>query len=166
MILSFWTDWSGQTVDPDQTVPRGGPNRVYTVCHSIFLTQYCMVQPLYLDLNHDMTNPTNECVPSEDSDQPVHLSSLIRVFAVRMKKAWILSYPLSAQQWSDWADAQVDQSLCWVHIHFVGFVMSWLIYCCTFVGVWKLWIFMVRFGLVPWVGCEFWLWLLLGHLCL
>ena len=29
------------------------------------------------------------------------------VFAVRMKKAWVLSYPLSAQRrlWSDWADA-------------------------------------------------------------
>ena len=26
------------------------------------------------------------CVPSEDLDQPGHLSSLIRVFAVRMKK--------------------------------------------------------------------------------
>ena len=44
--------------------------------------------------------------PSEDSDQPGHLPSLIRVFAARMKKPWVLSYPLSAQQrlWSDWAD--------------------------------------------------------------
>ena len=41
-----------------------------------------------------------------------HPPSLIRVFAVRMKKAWVLSYPLSAQRrlWSDWADAQADQS--------------------------------------------------------
>ena len=55
------------------------------------------------------------CAPSEDSDQPGHPPSLIRVFAVRMKKAWVLSYPLSAQRrlWSDWA-----------HSHFVGFVMS------------------------------------------
>ena len=37
------------------------------------------------------------CVPSEDSDQPRHPPSLIRVFTVRMKKAWVLSYPLSAQ---------------------------------------------------------------------
>ena len=36
--------------------------------------------------------------PSEDSDQPGHPPSLIRVFAVRMKKAWVLSYPLSAQR--------------------------------------------------------------------
>ena len=44
---------------------------------------------------------------SEDSDQPGHPPSLMRVFAVRMKKARVLSYPLSAQRrlWSDWADA-------------------------------------------------------------
>ena len=80
------------------------------------------------------------CAPSEDSDQPGHPPSLIRVFAVRMKKAWALSYPLSAQRrlwsdwadtqpdWSDWVDAQPDLSLRWAHIHFVGFVMSQLIY--------------------------------------
>ena len=52
----------------------------------------------------------------------------IRVFAVRMKKAWVLSYPWSAQRrlWSDWADAKADLSLRWAHTHFVGFVMSWL----------------------------------------
>ena len=70
------------------------------------------------------------CTPSEDSDQP----SLIRVFAVRMKKAWVLSYPLSAQRrlLSDWVDAQADLSLCWAHSHFVGFVMRRLI--CLSVG--------------------------------
>ena len=31
-----------------------------------------------------------ECAPSEDSDQPGHSPSLIRVLAVRMKKAWVL----------------------------------------------------------------------------
>ena len=57
------------------------------------------------------------CAPSEDSDQPGHPPSLIRVFAVRMKKTWVLSYPLSAQRrlWSDWADAQADLSLRWAH---------------------------------------------------
>ena len=66
------------------------------------------------------------CAPSEDSDQPGHSPSLIRVFAVHMQKAWVLSYPLSAQQRlrSDWADAQDDLSLPWAHSHFVGFVMS------------------------------------------
>ena len=70
------------------------------------------------------------CVPNEDSDQPGHPPSLIRVFAVRMKKAWVLSYPLSSQWrlWSDWADAQADLSLRWAHTHFVGFVMRRLNY--------------------------------------
>ena len=36
-----------------------------------------------------------------------------------MKKTWVYSYPLSAQRrlWSDWADAQADPSLCWLHCH-------------------------------------------------
>ena len=75
-------------------------------------------------------NQQSECAPSEDSDQPGHPPSLIRVFAVRMKKPWALSYPLSALRrlWSDWADAQADLSLRCAHTHFVGFVMSRLIY--------------------------------------
>ena len=66
-------------------------------------------------------NQQNECAPSEDSDQPGHPPSLIWVFAVRMKTAWVLSYPLSAKRglWSDWADTQADLSLPWAHSHFV-----------------------------------------------
>ena len=45
---------------------------------------------------HDKTNEM-ACAPSEDSDQPGHPPSLIRVFADGMKKAWVLSYQLSAQ---------------------------------------------------------------------
>ena len=45
-------------------------------------------------MSHNMTK-TNEvaCAASEDSDQPGHPPSLIRVFAVRMKKAthWVHS---------------------------------------------------------------------------
>ena len=62
------------------------------------------------------------------------------VFAVRMKKAWVLSYPLSAQRrlWSDWADAQADLSLRWAHTHFVGLscrgsfmlVIVWVLHAC------------------------------------
>ena len=79
------------------------------------------------------TNPTKWGAPSEDSDQPGHPPSLIKVFAVRMKKAWVLSYPLSAQRrlWSDCTDAPADPSLRWAHSHFVGFDMSWLIYFTT-----------------------------------
>ena len=65
------------------------------------------------------------CAPSEDSDQPGHPPSLIRVFAVLMKKAWVLSYPLSTQRrpWSDWANVQADLSLRLAHSYFVDFVM-------------------------------------------
>ena len=64
------------------------------------------------------------CAPSEDSHQPGHPPSLIRVFAVRMKKAWVLSYLSSAQRklWSDWADVQAYLSLRWAHTHLIGFV--------------------------------------------
>ena len=95
--------------------------------------QYSRLHPSYRYLSRDMTKPTNVCAPSVDSDQPGHPPSLIRVFAVRMKKAWVLSYPISVQQrlWSDWADAQADLSLCWTHSHIVGFVMSRFIYLFT-----------------------------------
>ena len=73
------------------------------------------------------------CAPSKDSYGPGHQPSLIRVIAVRMKKHWVLSHPLSAQQrhWSDRADAQTDLNLRWVHSHFLGFVMRWLIFSCV-----------------------------------
>ena len=87
-----------------------------------------LVVIIYIKWATTRQNQQNECAPSEDSDQPGHLPSLIRVFAVRMKKPWALSYPMSTQRrlWSDWADAQSDQSLRWAHTHFVGFVVSWL----------------------------------------
>ena len=83
---------------------------------------------MYRDTFEPPRDKTNKmiCAPSEDSDQPGHPPSLI---SLRMKKAWVLSYPLSAQRrlWSDWADAQADRSLQWAHSHFVDFVMSRLI---------------------------------------
>ena len=74
------------------------------------------------ELRHDKTNKIT-CAPSEDSDQPGHPPSLIRVFVVHMKKSWVLSYPLISQRrlWSDWADAQADLCLRWAHISFCWF---------------------------------------------
>ena len=93
----------------------------------IFITSWC--QNTTYEPPRDTTNKM-ACAPSEDSDQPGHPPSLIRVFAVRMKKARVFSYPLSAKRrlGSDWADAQADLSLRWAHSHFVGFVMRWLIF--------------------------------------
>ena len=46
---------------------------------------------------HDKTNKM-ACTPSEDSNQPEHPPSLVRVFDVSTKQAWVLSYTLSAQR--------------------------------------------------------------------
>ena len=79
---------------------------------------------------HDKTNNV-ACVPNEDSDQPGHLPPRLNwVFAVRMKKAWVLSYPMSAQRrlWSDWANAQADPPrLIWVFAWrtVILLVLSW-----------------------------------------
>ena len=66
------------------------------ICKNIFLLSF-LHPDLYLNYYWvaGWQNQQSECAPSEDSDQPGHL---IRVFAVRMKKAWVLSYPLSAQR--------------------------------------------------------------------
>ena len=63
------------------------------------------------------------CAPNEDSDQPGHPFSLIRVFTVHMMTPLVLSYPLSAHRrlWSDWVDAQSDLSLHWAHMPFRWF---------------------------------------------
>ena len=76
---------------------------------------------------------------SNDSDQPGHPPSLIRVFAVRMKKSWVHSYPLSAQRrcWSNWADAQ----LIWV---FAGrtVILSVLSWGSSFLVFWNPFLFL------------------------
>ena len=84
-------------------------------CMLIRKSATCLDSPYFSRIVYepwqDKTN--SDCAPSEDSDQPGHPPSLIRVFAVRMKKAWVLSYPLSAQRrlWSDWTDAQAGQTV-------------------------------------------------------
>ena len=71
---------------------------------------------------HGKTNKMT-CAPTEDAGQPGHPPSLIRVFAVRMKEPWVLSFPFSAQRrlWSDLANAQADLSLRWAHMPFCWF---------------------------------------------
>ena len=71
-----------------------------------------MIEP-----THDKTNKMT-CTPSVDSDQPGHPPSLIRVFAVRIKKRWVLSF-LLRRLWLDWADDQADLSIRWAHVIFL-----------------------------------------------
>ena len=68
--------------------------KVYVIFSSprkrlIFLKEVCL-QKNY-EPPHDKTSKMAGA-PSEDSDQPGHPPSLIRIFAARMKKAWVLSY--------------------------------------------------------------------------
>ena len=68
--------------------------------------------------------------------RPVWSESLLSAW----RKLWVLSYRLSAQGrlWSDWADAQPDLRLRWVHMPFVGFVTRQLIF--TVLPVISVWI--------------------------
>ena len=70
-------------------------------------------------------NQQNDFAPSNDLDQLGHPPSLIRVFAVRMKKAWVLSYPLSAWQrlirlggCTGWSESSLGA-------HAASLVLSW-----------------------------------------
>ena len=80
-------------------------------------------------LSRLMTKPTKWHVRPVKTQISLGIRPVWSVFAVRMKTAWVLNYPLSAQQriWSDWADAQAGLSLRWAHSHFIGFVMRQLI---------------------------------------
>ena len=72
---------------------------VETLCGKglLFLLNFSDRQLFTFVPPHDKTNKM-ACAPSEDSDQPGHSPSVIRVFTVLMKKPWVLSYPLRAQQ--------------------------------------------------------------------
>ena len=68
------------------------------------------------------------CVPSKDSDQPGHSSSLIRGFTVHTVGSWGPSVSSCGQRrLIRLADVQADLSLPWAQYHFDGFVMSRLI---------------------------------------
>ena len=78
------------------------------------------IQSIY-EPPRDKTNKMT-CAPSEDSDQPRHPPSLIRVFAVLSMGSWPKLSSCGQQRlWSDWADAQADLSLCWAHMPFCSF---------------------------------------------
>ena len=101
---------------------------------SSWLSAHAVFEPLHVETNK-MT-----FAPSDDSDQPGHAPSLIKVFAVRMKEHSVLSYPLSACENSDQTVRM--PRLIWViggrTDHFVGFVMRRLIHFdCSF-PVWCL----------------------------
>ena len=95
--------------------------------------------PTWSELPHDKTNKV-ACVPGKDSDQPGHPPTLIRVFAVRMKRALVLSYPLRAQRklirlggCPGWSESSLGaQSFCWF-CHEAAHLFLWV--CCLLKNV-------------------------------
>ena len=70
---------------------------------------------LQFEPEHDKTNKMI-CVPSKDSDQ-LGIRPVWSVFTIHMKKDQVLlaSRKAHSKDWSRWAAAQADRSLCWTH---------------------------------------------------
>ena len=86
--MSKNTDGMANGVDPDQTAPSYYTSILIFQEHSD-LGLHCLPRPVcvkriitVIEPPHDKTNKM-AYAPSEDSDQPGHPPSLIRIFAVR-----------------------------------------------------------------------------------
>ena len=90
------------------------------------LMHYC-TEPVYDTWAATWQNQQNEWAPSEDSDQPGHPPSLIRVFAVCMKKAWVLSLATHKAQSEDSDQTGRKPRLIWV---FAGRTLILLVVSC------------------------------------
>ena len=60
---------------------------------------------------------------------------LIRVFGRKLGS--LATHWAHSEDWSDWVDAQADLILRWTHSHFVGFVMSRLIWSESLLSKWS-----------------------------
>ena len=72
---------------------------------------------LYVHMSRSTTKPTKWSVHPAKNQISLGIHPVWSIFAVCMKKHWVLSYPLRTlwRLWSDWTDAQADLSLRWVH---------------------------------------------------
>ena len=92
----------------------------------IFICHFYIRSEIQFFLQHKKTNKLT-CAPREDSDQPGHLPSPIRIFAVRMKKVSVQNYQKKHSKDSDQTECmfvQADLRLCWVHISCCGSIFS------------------------------------------
>ena len=110
----------------------------------LLVSNHLITVPLYAYNEHDK-NQQNEGAPSEDSYQPGHPPSLIRDFAVCMKKPWVPSYPLSAQQrlirlgrCQGWSESSLGaHSFCWFcHVVAHYLLTFWSVSCRSRGALW------------------------------
>ena len=92
---------------------------------------------LWIWATHNKTTINTTCATNEDSGQPAHPHSLIRVFAVRM----CLLQPPSYTKMNEeeplpyWGDVQTDLNCCWSHWSYCRFCRAlaqllWIFYQC------------------------------------
>ena len=109
-----------------QNERRGSLISVYTVCPDMSVRTLKIIMVIKYEPPHDKTNKM-ACVCPAKTQISLGICPVWSIFAVCMKKAWVLSYPLSAQR-SLWSGRM--PRLIWVFAarsHFVGFVMLQLI---------------------------------------
>ena len=122
--LSVDTKWEKQLHqerEPNQTCGESG-DQLFPIYVATTLVSNKQTSKQTLIWAVSWQNQQNECASSEDSDQPGHPPSLFRGFAVRLKKAWVLSYLLSAQRrlvrlgdCPGWSESSLGaQSYCWL----------------------------------------------------
>ena len=94
------------------------PDLIVNLLICIWNPAYCLRQ-----MSRSRTKPTKWPVRPAKTQISLGICPVWSVFAVRMKKQWDLSYPLSEHRrlWSDCADAQADLSFSWAHMSFCWF---------------------------------------------
>ena len=117
VIFKWWNScWFYQHSQTRRLQTENDRNQLFS-----FSAAVCWSPHVFLMWAATWQNQQNCCAPSEDSDQPGHLPSLIRVFAVCMKKPWVLSYLMSGQRrmirlgrCPGWSEVSlVTHSFCW-----------------------------------------------------
>ena len=93
------------------------------------LSIYILSSQFY-HMSQRITKPTKWYVRLAKTQISLGIRPVWSVLAIRMKKAWVLIYPLITQQrlWSDWENARLIGVFAGQAYNFVGFVMPWLIF--------------------------------------
>ena len=116
VILTLFL-WHPATV---KTFPRSGQ------LYHLWTQKECLkseIRQSEYEPPHDKTNKMTVC-PAKTQIRPGWSKSSLCAHWVAKDPSFL---HVDSEDWSDWADAQADLSLHWVHSHFVSFVMRRLI---------------------------------------